>query len=83
MIFKATQVDGVYNCDPKKDPKAKLIKDITYMTAISKGLKFMDASALTLCMENSIPILVFNLHNTGNIRKAMAGEKVGTLIHHG
>lgn len=80
VIFKATQVDGVYTSDPKKDPKAKLIKDITYLSAINKGLKFMDASALTLCMENNIPILVFNLHKPGNIRRAMSGEKVGTLI---
>ncbi|MGD9641211.1 MAG: UMP kinase [Elusimicrobiales bacterium] len=80
VIFKATQVDGVYTGDPKKDPKAKLIKDITYMEAISKGLKFMDASALTLCMENNIPILVFNLHTPGNIRKALSGQKTGTLI---
>ena len=80
VIFKATQVDGVYTSDPKKDPKAKLITDITYMSAINKGLKFMDASALTLCMENNIPILVFNLHKPGNIRRAMRGEKVGTLI---
>ncbi|OGS17716.1 MAG: UMP kinase, partial [Elusimicrobia bacterium RIFCSPHIGHO2_02_FULL_61_10] len=83
VIFKATQVDGVYTGDPKKDPKVKLIKDITYMSAINKGLKFMDASALTLCMENHIPILVFNLHTPGNIRKALAGEKVGTLIKQG
>ncbi len=83
VIFKATQVDGVYTGDPKKDPKAKLIKDITYMEAISKGLKFMDASALTLCMENNIPILVFNLHTPGNIRKALSGQKTGTLIKQG
>ena len=83
VIFKATQVDGVYTGDPKKDPKAKLIKDITYMEAISKGLKFMAASALTLCMENNIPILVFNLHTPGNIRKALAGQKTGTLIKQG
>ncbi|MBI5744100.1 MAG: UMP kinase [Elusimicrobia bacterium] len=83
VIFKATQVDGVYTGDPKKDPKAKLIKDITYMSALSKGLKFMDASALTLCMENNIPILVFNLHTAGNIRRALAGEKVGTRIKQG
>lgn len=82
-IFKATQVDGVYTGDPKKDPKAKLIKDITYMEAISKGLKFMDASALTLCMENNIPILVFNLHTPGNIRRALSGERTGTLIKQG
>ncbi len=80
VIFKATQVDGVYTGDPKKDPEAKLIKNITYMEAISRGLKFMDASALTLCMENHIPILVFDLHKPGNIRRALAGEKVGTLI---
>lgn len=80
VIFKATQVDGVYTGDPKKDPKAELIRDITYMSAISKGLKFMDASALTLCMENHIPILVFDLHRKGNIRKALSGKKIGTLI---
>ena len=83
VLLKATQVDGVYTGDPKKDPKAKLIKDITYMSALSKGLKFMDASALTLCMENNIPILVFNLHTAGNIRRALAGEKVGTRIKQG
>ncbi|MEI7530153.1 MAG: UMP kinase, partial [Elusimicrobiota bacterium] len=75
-------VDGVYTGDPKLDKKARMIKNITYMEAIRKGLKFMDASALTLCMENSIPILVFNLHTAGNIRKAMAGAKTGTLIRH-
>ncbi|MCM2266379.1 MAG: UMP kinase [Elusimicrobiales bacterium] len=83
VIFKATQVDGVYTGDPKKDPKATLIKDITYMSALNKGLKFMDASALTLCMENHIPILVFNLHTPGNIGKALSGKKVGTLIQQG
>jgi uridylate kinase len=83
IIFKATQVDGVYTGDPKKDPKATLIKDITYMSALNKGLKFMDASALTLCMENHIPILVFNLHTPGNIGRALSGKKVGTLIKQG
>ena len=80
VIFKATQVDGVYTGDPKTDKKAKLIKGITYMEAVKKGLRFMDTSALTLCMENHIPILVFNLHTAGNIKKAFHGEKVGTLI---
>ncbi|HAF96263.1 MAG TPA: UMP kinase [Elusimicrobia bacterium] len=80
VIFKATQVDGVYTGDPKIDKKAKLIKGIAYMEAVKKGLKFMDTSALTLCMENHIPILVFNLHTPGNIKKALHGEKVGTLI---
>ncbi len=80
VIFKATQVDGVYTSDPKLDKKAKMIKNITYMEAIRKGLRFMDTSALTLCMENNLPILVFNLHVPGNIKKAVGGETVGTLI---
>ncbi|MCX5785322.1 MAG: UMP kinase [Elusimicrobia bacterium] len=80
VIFKATQVDGVYTGDPKTDKKARLIKGISYMDAVKKGLRFMDTSALTLCMENHIPILVFNLHTPGNIKKAFHGEKVGTLI---
>ncbi|MBI4655522.1 MAG: UMP kinase [Elusimicrobia bacterium] len=81
VIFKATHVDGVYTSDPKIDKKARLIKNITYMDAIKKRLHFMDASALTLCMENHIPILVFNLHESGNIKKAVNNEKVGTLVH--
>ncbi|MEW5951175.1 MAG: UMP kinase [Elusimicrobia bacterium] len=80
LIIKATQVDGVYTADPKKDSKAKLIKEISYMEAIKKGLKFMDASALTLCMENNIPIRVLNLHKKGNIAAALKGKSIGTLI---
>lgn len=80
IIFKATQVDGVYTSDPKIDKKAKLIKSITYMDAIKRRLSFMDTSALTLCMENNIPILVFNLHVPGNIKRAVCGKKIGTLI---
>ena len=80
VIFKATQVDGVYTGDPKLDKKARMIKNITYMDAIQKGLKFMDTSALTLCLENHLPILVFNLHTPNNIKKAVGGETVGTLI---
>lgn len=80
LIIKATQVDGVYTADPKKDSMAKLIREISYIDAIKQGLKFMDASALTLCMENHIPIRVLNLHKKGNISRAIKGEKVGTLI---
>lgn len=80
LILKATQVDGVYTADPKKDASARLINEISYMEAIKKGLKFMDASALTLCMENHIPIRVLNLHKKGNIARAVRGGKVGTLI---
>jgi uridylate kinase len=80
VIFKATQVDGVYTGDPKTDKKARLIKGISYMEAVKRGLRFMDTSALSLCLENHIPILVFNLHTPGNIKKAVSGETVGTLI---
>lgn len=80
VILKATQVDGVYTDDPKKNPKAKLIKSISYAEAIDRGLKFMDTSALALCLENKIPIQVFNLHKKGNIKKAVRSRSVGTLI---
>lgn len=80
ILLKATQVDGVYSSDPKVDKNAKLLKRISYLEAIKKGLKFMDHAALTLCMENSIPIRVFNLHKKGNIYRAIKGDDVGTLI---
>jgi len=80
LILKATQVDWVYTDDPRKNPDAKPIKHISYMEALKQGLRFMDASALSLCMENKIPIMLFNLHKKGNIRKAAKGGKVGTLI---
>ncbi|NLH39808.1 MAG: UMP kinase [Elusimicrobia bacterium] len=80
IILKATQVDGVYSDDPKINKNATMIKDISYIDALKKGLKFMDHSALSLCMENKIPIRVFNLHKKGNIYRAIIGEDVGTLI---
>ena len=80
LLLKATQVDGVFTSDPKIDRNAKLIKRISYLDAIKRQLKFMDHAALTLCMENSIPIRVFNLHKKGNIYRAIIGEDVGTLI---
>lgn len=79
-IFKATNVDGIYSADPKKDPNAKKFKEITFIDAINKRLKVMDTTALTLCMENKLPILVFDLHKPGNIRRAVAGEMIGTLV---
>ncbi|MFA5161121.1 MAG: UMP kinase [Elusimicrobiales bacterium] len=79
-LLKATQVDGVYTADPKKDPSATPLAEVSYMDAISRNLKFMDAAALSLCMENRIPITVFNLHKDGSILKAVMGERVGTLI---
>ena len=80
IILKATQVDGVYDDDPKKNPNAKKIKKITYSDAIKRNLRFMDQSALSLAMENNIPIMVFNLHKKGNIYRAIKGENIGTII---
>ncbi len=80
ILLKATQVDGVYSSDPRVDKDARLLKKLSYMDAIKGQLKFMDQAALTLCMENSIPIRVFNLHKEGNIYKALTGKDIGTLI---
>ena len=81
LILKATQVDGVYDSDPKKNPDAKLIKRISYADAIAKRLQFMDTAALALCLEKQLPLQVFNLHKKGNIKKALCGEEIGTVIY--
>jgi len=80
VLLKATQVEGVYDCDPRTHAKAVLLKKISYMDAIKKRLEFMDTSALSLCMENGMPISVFNLHVPGNIRRAVMGCDVGTRV---
>ncbi len=79
-LFKATKVDGVYSADPLKDESAKLFKTLNYMDIINKKLKIIDSTAVTLCMENKLPITVFNFTKKGNLRKAVSGERVGTLI---
>jgi len=80
VVLKATKVDGVYTDDPKRNKKAKLLANITFMDAIRKRLGVMDSTALTLCMENKMPIVVFNLFRQGNIAKAVSGIRVGTLL---
>jgi uridylate kinase len=79
-IFKATNVDGVYDADPRKVPKAKKFTSLTYMDALKRRLKVMDATALTLCMENHLPIVVFDLRRPGNIARAVRGEPIGTVV---
>lgn len=81
VIMKATKVDGVYSADPMVDKKARKFKTIRYIEVIKKGLKVMDSTAISLCKDNTVPILVFNLNKHGNIKKAALGEKVGTLVH--
>lgn len=80
LMIKATKVDGVYTDDPVKNPDAKLINEMTYQEVIEKNLKVMDPSAISLCRENQIPIVVLNIFKDGNITRALQGEKVGTLI---
>ena len=81
VIMKATKVDGVYSADPMVDRKARKFKTIRYIEVINKGLKVMDSTAISLCKDNTVPILVFNLNKHGNIKKAALGDKVGTLVH--
>ena len=80
VILKGTKVDGVYSSDPVKDPKARRYSELTYMEVLKKGLGVMDSTAVTLCMDNDLPIVVFNLRGKGNIRKVVEGRKVGTLV---
>ena len=78
--MKATKVDGVYDSDPAKNPDAKKFDFISYKDVIAKDLHVMDTTATSLCMENDLPILVFDLDTKGNIARALRGENVGTLV---
>ncbi|MBU1006375.1 MAG: UMP kinase [Candidatus Omnitrophica bacterium] len=80
VILKATKVDGVYSADPKKDKTAKKFKELKYIEVLNKGLKVMDATAVSLCMDNKLPIIVFNLTKKGNIKRVISGEKIGTTV---
>lgn len=79
-ILKATNVDGVYTADPNKDHTAEFIKELSYIDVLNRHLGVMDSTAISLCMENNLPIIVFNLRKEGNIFRVVAGEKVGTLV---
>ncbi len=79
-VLKATNVDGVYTSDPKHNADAVKFDEITYMDAINRNLGVMDLTAFTLCMENDLPIVVFDITKRGNIRKAASGERIGTLV---
>ena len=80
LLIKATKVDGIYDSDPKKNPDAKKYDCLTYMEALSKQLQVMDATAISLCMENHMPLMVLNLWEEGSLKKALMGEKIGTLV---
>ena len=80
-VLKATKVDGVYDMDPVKNAEASLIDDVTYMEVMTRQLRVMDTTAITMCMENDLPIRVFNIAEPGNVARAIRGERVGTLVH--
>src|SRR5262245_50469047 len=80
VILKATKVDGIYDSDPKKNPKAQRYEQITFMEALQKQLKVMDSTAFSLCMDNKMPIIVFNMFEDDNLARVVQGEKVGTLV---
>lgn len=80
VILKATKVDGIYDKDPKHNKDAKLFNELNYMEVLNKGLKVMDSTAISLCMDNKLPIITFNLTVPGNIAKVIAGEPIGTIV---
>lgn len=80
VIMKATNVDGVYDSDPKENPDAKRFERLTYLDVLSKNLRVMDSTAISLCMDNDLPIIVFDLNHPGNMKRVIMGEKLGTMI---
>jgi uridylate kinase len=80
IILKGTKVDGIYDADPMKEPRARKFDRLTYVEVLQKGLRVMDTTAISLCMENRLPIIVYDLKKKGNLRKIVLGEKVGTIV---
>ena len=80
VILKATKVDGIYTSDPMKDKSARKYKELKFMDVLKNGIKVMDAAAISLCMENQIPIIVFNMLENGNLKRVLCGEEIGTIV---
>jgi uridylate kinase len=80
VILKGTKVDGVYTADPKKDPSAAKFDQLTYIDVLGKGLQVMDATATSLCMDNNLPIIVFDITTPGNVKRVVMGDKIGTIV---
>ena len=80
VVLKATKVDGIYDSDPKKNPNAKRFDKITYIEALQRQLKVMDSTAFSLCLDNKMPIVVFDFFKAHNMKRVVMGEKVGTLV---
>jgi uridylate kinase len=80
LILKGTNVDGIYSSDPKSDPSAEFIPEISFIEVLKRGLKIMDSAAISLCMDNKLPLVVFNKGEIGSLRGILKGEMVGTLV---
>jgi uridylate kinase len=80
-LLKASRVDGIYSADPKLDPHAEKLEELSYMDFLSRELGVMDATAITMCREHDVPIVVFDMTVAGNIVRAIAGEAIGTIVH--
>lgn len=80
VVLKATKVDGVYTADPKKDANAVKFDSVTYLDVLNRNLKVMDSTAISMCMDNKIPIIVFDLYGEGNLKRIICGEKIGTIV---
>ena len=81
VILKATKVDGIYDADPVKVPNAKFFPEISYLDVLTQGLGVMDTTAISLCMDNRVPIIIFNIKGSGNIKRVILGEKIGSLVY--
>jgi uridylate kinase len=81
VLLKGTRVDGIYTADPEKDPKAEKFNKITFADAYSKGLKIMDLTAITLCSENNLPVIVFDMNKNGNLMRIINGQQIGTIVY--
>jgi uridylate kinase len=81
VIIKATKVDGIYTADPLVDPQAERYRSLSYLEVLNKGLQVMDSTAITMCMDNNLPIIVFDLFQEGNLEKVVLGEEIGTLVY--
>lgn len=82
VIIKGTKVDGIYDSDPLDNPSAKMFHELPFLSVLNKSLKVMDATAITLCMDNNLPLIVFNLTEPGNLKRVVLGEKIGTVVKH-
>ena len=80
VILKGTKVNGIYDSDPIKNPGATMYEEVPFMSVLNKNLKVMDATAITLCMDNKLPLIVFNLTQPGNLKYIVQGKKIGTLV---